>query len=394
MKKILFLIGILISFLGHSQPTPLTEANFPVIGDSVTIHKWLMTITESFSDSTSANDSLTIERALQKSMEASSDPAATYILDSGNVNTTATIFYYQEGETVGKKWIQVYPYLPGAGDFPDANMAFEELIQSTQVINYYKKDSSGFYNLGSRTTGSDPYSMVWNPPKPDVRFPIDVNTPANIPYLFSTESHTTQGSDIQTNSYYSVTVDQWGDLDIITGTYSNPVTTSYQNCIRTKTISTDTMAISSSGTVFHYYVKSIILAWYAPGVSDAVLLFSFAQVRNDIDPSLWQYDNSLAWHDEGEWYYAVPYVPVNIENNTSTGNHVFVYPNPAKEQITIAGNHIDKITILNMSGQKLIEKECENQHITTINVSSLPAGNYIAKIAGNGKVITKKINKL
>jgi len=394
MRKILFLIGILISFFGYSQPTPLTEADFPVIGDSVTIHKWLMVITESFSDTTSANDSLTLERALQKSMEASSDPAAAYILDSGNVNTTATVFYYQEGETVGKKWIQVYPYLPGATDFPDANMAYEQLIESTQVINYYKKDSSGFYNLGSRTQASNPYSIVWNPSKPDVLFPVDVNIPTNISDMFSTENHSDPNGTYQTNSHYNVTVDQWGDLNIISGTYSSPVTTSYQNCIRTRTISTDTFTVNASGTLMHFYVKSIYLAWYAPGISDAVLVFSFAQVRNDLDPFYWQFDPSFAWHDEGEWYYAVPYVPVNIENNTAIENHVFVYPNPAKDQITIAGNSIDKITILNMSGQKLIEKECNNHHITTINISHLPVGNYIAKINGNGKIITKKINKL
>ncbi len=393
MRKILFLLTSLIAFAGFSQ-TPLTETDFPEIGDSLTIHKWLMAITETFSDTISANDSLTVERALQKSMEASTDPAAVYILDSGNVNTTATTFYYQEGETIGKKWIQVYAYLPGAADFPDANMAYEQLVQSTQVINYYKKDSSGFYNLGSRTQASNPYSVVWNPPKPDVLFPVDVNIPNNIPYLFSTENHATPDGTYQTNSHYSVTVDQWGNLDIISGTYSNPITTSYQNCIRTKTMSIDTLTIDASGTLMHFYVKSILLAWYAPGVSDAVLLFSFAQIRNDLDPLYWSIDPSFAWHDEGEWYYAVPYVPVNIENNTTVDNHIFVYPNPAKNQVTIAGNSIDKIEILNLSGQKLLETKCSNHHITNIDISSLPAGNYIAKITGNGKVITKKINKL
>ncbi|MCD6367233.1 MAG: T9SS type A sorting domain-containing protein, partial [Bacteroidales bacterium] len=287
-----------------------------------------------------------------------------------------------------------YPYLPGAADFPDANMAYEQLIQSTQVINYYKKDSSGFYNLGSRTQAANPYSIVWNPPKPDELFPVDANTPLNIPYLFSTENHSDPNGTYQTNSHYSVTVDQWGDLDIISGTYSSPVTTSYQNCIRTKTISTDTLTVDASGTLMHFYVKSIYLAWYAPGISDAVLFFSFAQVRNDLDPLFWTIDPVYAWHDEGEWYFAVPYIPVNIEDNTTVDNHIFIYPNPAKDQVTIAGNNIDKIEILNITGQKIIEKECTNHHITTIDVSNLPAGNYVAKITGNGKVITKKINKL
>ena len=144
----------------------------------------------------------------------------------------------------------------------------------------------------------------------------------------------------------------------------------------------------------HFYVKSIYLAWYAPGISDAVLFFSFAQVRNDLDPTFWSIDPAYSWHDEGEWYYAVPYVPVNIGNNATADNHIFVYPNPAKDHVTIAGNKIDKVEILTIAGQKIMEKECVNHHITNIDISNLPAGNYIAKISGNGKVVTKKINKL
>lgn len=394
MKKILFLAGILYSFLGYSQPTALTETDFPVIDDSVTIHKWLMNITESFSDNDPANDSLTVERALQKSMEASGDPAAAYILDSGNINMTATVFYYQEGETVGKKWIEVFPYLPGASDFPDANMAYEQLIQSTQVINYYKKDSSGFYNLGSRTQASNPYSIIWNPPRPDVLFPVDVNIPNNITNFFTTETHSTPDGNYQTDSYYDVIVDQWGDLDIISGTYSNPVTTTYQNCIRVRTTTIDTLIVDASGMQMNFFVKSIFLSWYAPGISEPVLLFSFAQIRNDLDPLYWQLDPSLAWHDEGEWYYSVPYVPVNTEENITVKNHIFIYPNPAKDQITIAGNNIDNIIILNLSGQKMIETKCKNHHIAKINVSNLPSGSYIAKIISNGNIVTRKINKL
>lgn len=76
----------------------------------------------------------------------------------------------------------------------------------------------------------------------------------------------------------------------------------------------------------------------------------------------------------------------SIEAMNSYHNIIF-YPNPAKDIVYFKTN-IQKVTIYNLAGNKILEEICT----TSLNVSSLPQGIYIAEtVLISGKIIRNKL---
>jgi hypothetical protein len=71
-----------------------------------------------------------------------------------------------------------------------------------------------------------------------------------------------------------------------------------------------------------------------------------------------------------------------------------IYPNPAKEQITIAFNENENvdIKIINMLGINVLSQQAKGDKVT-IDVNSLPAGVYIVRCAKNEKVTSTRFIK-
>jgi beta-glucanase (GH16 family) len=72
-------------------------------------------------------------------------------------------------------------------------------------------------------------------------------------------------------------------------------------------------------------------------------------------------------------------------------NHYRVYPNPATDQVMVdTGNQIDYITVYNMAGKEMLHIS----NATTINISTLPSGNYLLKIIdADGRIETHQVTK-
>ena len=82
-------------------------------------------------------------------------------------------------------------------------------------------------------------------------------------------------------------------------------------------------------------------------------------------------------------------------NNTSVSFDI--YPNPAKNEITIdlknnTGNYINLIYIYNSNGIQMHEQATVNSTVT-IDVSSFPVGQYIINIKSNSKIYSKSFIK-
>ncbi len=70
---------------------------------------------------------------------------------------------------------------------------------------------------------------------------------------------------------------------------------------------------------------------------------------------------------------------------------VSVYPNPASESITIAGENIAGIEICNLLGEVVYEMLQCNGNIV-ISTENMPAGSYFVRVSmADGKIVTKKI---
>lgn len=66
-------------------------------------------------------------------------------------------------------------------------------------------------------------------------------------------------------------------------------------------------------------------------------------------------------------------------------NRVSVYPNPATSFIKVDGD-VEKLVLIDMAGRAVAETNA-----TTLDVTSLPVGNYLLNIYNNGSVSTVKV---
>lgn len=75
-----------------------------------------------------------------------------------------------------------------------------------------------------------------------------------------------------------------------------------------------------------------------------------------------------------------------------SGNaQMHIWPNPATEQITIAGNGFEQIAVYNLNGQLMLEQQVTGQS-TTINIANLPKGMYMIKGFGLEATTVRKLN--
>jgi hypothetical protein len=70
---------------------------------------------------------------------------------------------------------------------------------------------------------------------------------------------------------------------------------------------------------------------------------------------------------------------------------VHVWPNPATDEITVTtGLHMNKLTITDLTGKKVLQQQLNGKEQHAINVASLPAGVYIVTLSGtDGSSSTK-----
>ena len=90
-----------------------------------------------------------------------------------------------------------------------------------------------------------------------------------------------------------------------------------------------------------------------------------------------------------EYYVKIYYSPQSIGENVAA--NVEVYPNPAKDMITVKAENMSNVMVYNSIGQKVFEQEL-NANETTINTNSFDAGIYMVRIVVDGKEITRKIS--
>ena len=89
-----------------------------------------------------------------------------------------------------------------------------------------------------------------------------------------------------------------------------------------------------------------------------------------------------------------PYSYVGIESN-DLDNTFIIYPNPAKDKITIINNGNlsvkTQISIFNVTGQQVLSEIYNNQNQIEINVNSFSEGIYLLKIQTNDGMVIKKL---
>jgi len=144
---------------------------------------------------------------------------------------------------------------------------------------------------------------------------------------------------------------------------------------------------------------------FTDGSSTSYILEDVRKITFDADVmNLHLFDGSVyAWNVSTIGYFDYNDNSVNIEEVLSLVNSwdVAIYPNPTNNLLNLRyilpKDDIITITLYNLQGKMLVEKQFGKQLIgeiqETIDLTPLPAGTYICKIAGQENTITKKVMK-
>ena len=84
--------------------------------------------------------------------------------------------------------------------------------------------------------------------------------------------------------------------------------------------------------------------------------------------------------------------PVGISKQNKTLNNLSIYPNPAIDNITLHNANEGYLSIQNINGQEVLQQEI-TEPATNIDISTLPSGVYVVKLAGEKGVQVGKFVK-
>ncbi len=83
---------------------------------------------------------------------------------------------------------------------------------------------------------------------------------------------------------------------------------------------------------------------------------------------------------------------VGIDENAAFGNGFRIYPNPSYATITVTASAKGTLMILNTGGQLFMSRRI-TEPATQIDITTLPPGVYVLKLAGNNFVEVRKLVK-
>ena len=90
-----------------------------------------------------------------------------------------------------------------------------------------------------------------------------------------------------------------------------------------------------------------------------------------------------------EFYVRYLYSTDGVEENLAQS--ISLYPNPAKDVLTVKADNISNVVIYNSLGQKVFAQTFDTDE-ATIDMSGFDAGIYMVRVNADGKEVTKKIS--
>ena len=116
----------------------------------------------------------------------------------------------------------------------------------------------------------------------------------------------------------------------------------------------------------------------------------------------WYYYKVLAYYEDidcysipaksyygDEYYVKIYYSPESVDENMA--QDVEIYPNPAKDLLTVKADNITEVMMYNAIGQKVYNETADSSEVS-INLGGFDSGVYLVKAVVNGEVVTRKIS--
>jgi hypothetical protein len=92
-----------------------------------------------------------------------------------------------------------------------------------------------------------------------------------------------------------------------------------------------------------------------------------------------------------EYFVKIFYDPEHLGIDENLNQNVEIYPNPAKDLLTIKAENATKVVIYSSIGQKVYEKSVDSSEIS-INTDGFDSGIYLVKVVADGDVVTRRIS--
>ncbi|MBR5663341.1 MAG: T9SS type A sorting domain-containing protein, partial [Bacteroidales bacterium] len=92
-----------------------------------------------------------------------------------------------------------------------------------------------------------------------------------------------------------------------------------------------------------------------------------------------------------EYFVKLYYDPEHLGVDENLTQNIEVYPNPAKDMLTIKAENITNVVIFNSMGQKVYEKTMDSSEVS-INLDGFDSGIYLVKVVADGDEVTRRIS--
>jgi hypothetical protein len=255
---------------------------------------------------------------------------------------------------------------PGASNFPSANLCQAVTSLGGNPGYSYLKSTSTAFSIDGVFSSQGGYETVsqFNPDMDLFRFPFSFNSTFTQP-VGGTTSTTISGVDyvyIREGSQTTI-CDGYGTLTTPLGTF--------QNVLRLKTIQIYTDSINIQGIPQVYHYEATIYNWVSAQSKGASLL---SQTTFSVDGTV-TVSGAVS---------SVPTVGIAESPNQL---HFNLFPNPAKDQLTVQLPAIAaekmSVEILSITGQSIKKTEVVNQQVMQFNIQldGIAPGTYFLRIS-------------
>lgn len=234
---------------------------------------------------------------------------------------------------------------------------------------YYQITGAQYNSLGIGSTLS---TISYSNPETIFTFPLTYNTTNDDTFAASFVS---TGVSYNRSGNVHVEADGYGTLILPAGTFTNVLRVKVEEDITDETIGLPVPITLEYQNDFYY--------WFMEGLTGPLFYYAYFEATAFTGTTITEL-GSLN-----------PEAVVAIQNVTLPENLIHVFPNPATESLYIQNmNNIEfeNIALYNMMGQSVLNQKMNNENITEINVSNLPAGIYTLQLKNESGSLSKMIS--
>lgn len=248
---------------------------------------------------------------------------------------------------------------------------------------------------GTNSYGDIAYAQVYNngwnlPVKGIAAIMGQYNLTANgtdVTAAIHSATATTVGAEISNVSFNTNTISSLGDAGLALASFTLPAIQNLSNFAVVINVPEFQLNATEDTIISDFLFVATTPIDKASGAKS----FSYSYADETMTTRNW-----IAISDPNNWgvdldMMIFPLIDGAGLNNVDVNTLSYVYPNPAKDQVTLASSfNMEKVEIFNMLGQKVYENTL-NGNATTVNVADFNNGTYIVKIFTEAGLATKKI---